>query len=153
MELIVVMVILGVMIGFALPRVSRGVFQSDTRTGIALLVHAVETERRAAAVLNQDRDLCFRPGSGNVFSHADDNPGEKTPFITLPDTLRVDHVAFSHRRIDPDTDPCIRFHKQGYADGAVIHLSHTDGDQYSLVIRPFLFSTEVVAGHASLDLP
>jgi Tfp pilus assembly protein FimT len=174
MELIVVIVIISLMLVFAVPEFSWKIMRDDTEIAVNRIVHNIQELKIQAPVQNRDLYMCFQTAANTISmgEHTlEENTEETWKEITwekqaldsentteyptiefpLPDNIRIDHVAFSDKKTDPGSEPCILFYKNGYCDWAVIHLSHMDGRDFSLMVQPFLHKIQTYEGHVPLD--
>lgn len=167
MELIVVMVIMGLLMAFAMPEFSHRILRDDTETAVNQIVQHIQHLKQQAIVLNRDLYMCFDT-TGNIIrigGNTDEtpvfppenvtDPEESSAFpeteVQLPDDIRIDHVFFAHETAEPGSELCIRFYKKGYSDWAVIHLTNTEGRRFSFVIEPFLHKIQTYKGYVDLD--
>ncbi len=154
LELIVVICLMGIVAAFAFPRFSSTFFRDKKEITINQLHLNVVKLKKEAPIQGQTLMMCFAEGSGTVsIKAAARSPvsGETTAIaeFLLPDGMTVDTIEFS-----PGTaphGPCIRFHKKGYSDPAIIHLSDSDGRRFSLVIPKFLHRVDYHEGDIRFD--
>jgi prepilin-type N-terminal cleavage/methylation domain-containing protein len=160
MELIVVMVIMGLLMAFAVPEFSHRILRDDAETAVNLMIQHIQHLKQQAVVQNRDLYMCFDTTAniiriGEKTDEAPVSPEESSAFpeteVQLSDDIRIDHVSFAHETIETESDLCIRFYKKGYSDWAVIHLTNTEGQRFSLVIEPFLHKIHTHKGYVELD--
>lgn len=159
-ELIVVMSLIGIMLGFAAPQLKSALFQDGTKkvsrwfmvTIPAIKSKAVREQKVMALSISIDEDKVWvvdpQPPPPQPLEGAEDEeeqikipqapaPVKQKEFELPPDTHILD-VQF------PNQDPIsvgeveIYFYHKGYSDHAIIHLENSDGDRYSFLIEPFL---------------
>lgn len=167
MELIVVMVIMGLLMAFAVPEFSHRILRDDAETTVNLIVQHIQHLKQQAVVQNRDLYMCFDTAANiiRIGENTDEaqisppeivtDPEESSTFpeteVQLSDDIRIDHVSFAHETIETESDLCIRFYRKGYSDWAVIHLTNTEGQRFSLVIEPFLHKIHTHKGYVELD--
>ncbi len=154
-ELIVVMSIISLLVLFAVPEFSHRIIRDDTKITVNQIVYNIENLRQNARIQNKDLYMCFQTATNFIYM------GERPPAPDLPDTeassrfplpsdVRIDDIEFFIPPAQMNSTPCIRFDKKGYSDWAIIHLSDTDGRNFSLVVEPFL-PTQIHKGYVRLD--
>lgn len=144
LELIVVILLLTILLGFAIPAF-RDHSLADSPEGAARqLVSAVNRlkiaaiDRQSTHTLHLDLDrrlLRVTRADENANEDTDRAPSSEWP---LPEDLRISQV-----RLPGDGDvrsgtAFIGFYPQGYSDRAVIHLAGRDAPPIALVIEAFL---------------
>ncbi len=154
LELIVVVFLMGIVSAFAFPRFSSTFIRDEKDITINQLRLNVVKLKKEALIQGKTLMMCFREGTGAIVikeaaqSRISGEGPESTQFL-LPGGMTVDTIEFS-----PGTAPhetCIRFHKKGYSDQAIIHLSDSDGRPFSLVIPRFLHHVDYHEGYIRFD--
>ncbi len=154
LELIVVIFLMGFVLAFAFPRFTNTFIRDKKDITInQLRLNAVHLKKEAL-IQGKILMMCVQEGTGSILIKdaaprpiSDETP-EPEAFL-LPDGIIVDGIEFR-----PGTDPhgnCIRFHKKGYSDQAIIHLSDNDGRPFSLVTHMFLNQVDYREGHIQFD--
>lgn len=155
-ELIVVMSLIGIMLGFAAPQLKTAMFQDGTKKAsrwFMITIPAIKSkalrEQKVMALgvsIDQDKVWVVDPQPTPQPSEDDEEKMEvpevaapaKTKEFKLPADIHILDVEF------PNQDPIsvgeaqINFYHKGYSDHAIIHLENSDGDRYSFMIEPFL---------------
>ena len=124
-ELMVVIVILGIMVNFGMPRIYnaskdnvKDVSRKFINKVLDLKIQAVREQKSLELIID------FENNSLNSFKLPED--------VYLMDLQRPDGEKES-------TDKSIvRFFKNGFSDYVAIHLENDDGEQTTLVVEPFL---------------
>lgn len=156
MELIVVLVIISVMVAFAVPEFSQKVFRDDTKIAINWLVQNIGKLKKDAKIQGKDLVMCIQPGT-RIIQIQEKMMGEQSldqedvTDYALPEDVNIDTVEITANTTDNELKPCIRFFKKGYSDQAIIHLSNSNGENFSIVIQPFLHSVQTHQGFFQFD--
>lgn len=154
-ELIVVIALLGIMIGFSVPRLHHTLFLDDTRTASRWVIGKVQ-RLKEAAVQNQKQYILHIDLDTNQIWDTEESMSEEDRdnaalnAYELPGNLEVIDVEFpvggkiSGERAD------ITFYKAGYSDKALIHIQ--DGaEQMSFLIEPFLTQIKLFDKYAGFE--
>ncbi|MCG8529793.1 MAG: prepilin-type N-terminal cleavage/methylation domain-containing protein [Desulfovibrionales bacterium] len=123
-EFMVVICLLGLMVGFALP--SLGPRLGRDEGAVNWLAVNMGRFKEMARGGDKTLQLCYLP---EIHAFRLTGAGDKSPYF-LPETLRV--------RMESPGGDCIRFYPRGYSDGAKIHLWESGGREFTLVVEPFL---------------
>jgi prepilin-type N-terminal cleavage/methylation domain-containing protein len=169
-ELIVVMSLIGIMLGFAAPQLKTALFQDGTKkasrwfmiTIPAIKSKAVREQKVMALGISIDQDKVWVVDPQPTPQPFEGDEGEeekmevpepaapvKTKEFELPADIHILDVQF------PDQDPIsvgeteIYFYHKGYSDHAIIHLENSDGDRYSFMIEPFLPNVRRIDNYVS----
>jgi prepilin-type N-terminal cleavage/methylation domain-containing protein len=152
-ELVVVMALMGVVVGFALPRFHRMTSGDATDDLIQWIGLKVQSLREKAQIEQRPWDLVFDFDAGEIRTATVERPmeeeevPEQTSMQEPERRAMADAGADSGRIVDvilaPDQkassgEITIRFYPQGYADSALIHLVDGEGIYRTLKIEPFL---------------
>ena len=121
LELIVVILLLTILLGFAIPAFQAGGASGSQDRVARELLHAVKKLKIAA--LN-DRNSDPAP------------PGQFERI--LPDDIRIEHVRFAGREEIRSGVAVIAFYPQGHSDRAVIRLTDGSSKPIDLVVEAFL---------------
>ena len=145
LELIVVILLLTILLGFAIPA-----FQADpaggSRDRVAReLAHAVKKLKIAALRRQTVHELHMNLDQNRFWvtqteaATADDAaPAPQQAERTLPDDIRITHVRFADNREVRSGTVVIAFYPQGYSDRAVIRLTDDADTSTDLVVEAFL---------------
>ncbi|MDR2548860.1 MAG: prepilin-type N-terminal cleavage/methylation domain-containing protein [Desulfobulbus sp.] len=155
-ELLVVMVLMGVIASFAVPRIGGFIYADRLKTTVRKLVGLIH---RSAQMARQDQMpylLTYKPGE-RLFVAAPEEParGEKKDAavgreerLTLADTVAVRDVWSWFGGLQAGDTMGIRFNKNGYVEPTIIHLRQEDGQEMSVILTPFLGKVKVEEGYA-----
>lgn len=146
-ELTIVVLLIGLMLTFAAPRV-RDVLQEDGLKTAARQLNGAVKELRNEAVREQvDYVIQFNLDNGEYWPYSVDMTPEKKDemkkrAIHLPDGVKIADMYRIGEAKKTDGEAQVVFFKKGYIQPTVIHL--LKGDQYfTVVIAPFLAKMKV----------
>ena len=164
-ELIVVMALITIMLGFATPQLRSVLFVDGTKKAsrwMMITIPAIKTKairEQKLMVLgisidqnnmwvvdpqptkkeeNSDEEDEFKDSED--FENTDDlkeGPAKQNLF-KLPSDLHIVDVEFPNEDRISTGEADINFYPQGYSDHAIIHVEDNDGNRFSFLIEPFL---------------
>lgn len=157
-ELIVVIVLLGLMVAFAIPRMDGYLFSGGMDRVSRWIVLNV-SELKSKAVRDQSDYRLHADTAANLFYISAEIMDEemleaaRKSGFKLPDSVSITDVIFP---FEPDTEADemadgIRFYKKGYSDNAIIHIESAGGDRLSFIIEPFISKVTVRDGFILFD--
>jgi prepilin-type N-terminal cleavage/methylation domain-containing protein len=155
MELIVVIALLGIMIGFSIPRFHDTLYLDETRKASRWIIGKVHALREAAIQKQKQYILHIDLDTNRIWdtegSMSEESRDEAAlDAQALPGDIEIVDVEFpiggkiSAGRAD------ITFYKSGYSDKALIHIQDDD-EQLSFLIEPFLTKVRLFDKYASFD--
>jgi prepilin-type N-terminal cleavage/methylation domain-containing protein len=155
MELIVVIALMGIMIGFSVPRLHDTLYLDETRKASRWIIGKVHALREAAIQKQKQYILHIDMDTNRIWdtegSMSEESRDEAAlDAQALPEDIEVIDVEFpiggkvSAGRAD------ITFYKSGYTDKALIHIQDDD-EQLSFLIEPFLTKVRLFDKYASFD--
>ncbi|GAB6097753.1 hypothetical protein JCM14469_40070 [Desulfatiferula olefinivorans] len=155
-EIIVVIVLIGLMFSFALPRMD-GLLYMDNRDRVSRWVVLNVEHLKGLSVKKQVRYILHVDISANAFWISEEGMEEdalaearKSGFALPPDIRLVD-IIYPFPGREDDTRSEVFFYPQGYCDHAVIHMENADRDKLSFVIEPFLPPVGIRDGFVMFD--
>ena len=170
MELIVVIVIISIMLVFAMPELSGRIFRDDNKTAINWIIFNVSKLKNQAVNQGKDFFMCVNQDTNTISiretgedkdnlqptgetATSDDSDGSDISKFLMPENLSLDGVEFNYQdqKVADAKKACIEFHKQGYSDQAIIHISNSDGTGFSCLIRPFLNKVKIYQGNKGFE--
>ena len=151
-ELVVVTAMLGMLLGFAAPRVAQQLFTSDVdeveqwlnSTTTSLREKAQRTQTPLVLKIDMGGQQFFIETEAAVSAELEAEPQAA---LKLPVGIRINQVLLGQTSIPVNTEARIRFFPDGAADPAVLHVSDNDGQQFAWVIEPFLTAIAKLEGH------
>ena len=145
LELIVVVLLLTILLGFAIPAFQAGNAGGSRDRVARELAHTVRKLKIAALDrqiihrlhldLNQNRIWVTR---GEPAAGLDDAPSSPQSERTLPEDIRIAKVRFADNREIRSGKAEIAFYPQGYSDRAIIRLTDKANTTVDLVVEAFL---------------
>lgn len=160
-ELILVMVLIGITMAFAVPRFSNFAFSDplkQTTRKLTLLITqasrlAVRTSRPYFLEYDsQTRRFKVLPvekkesGEGDFVSDEQDH----LPTLQLPDSVLLTDVSFAATEKKSSESFSLRFSDKGYLEPCLIHIRDQGGDQMTLKLSPFVGNVTIHQGYLSL---
>ena len=154
LELIVVIVLLGLMFGIAVPRFRQAMLNDSLDATSLRIIGLIQNLRERAISDQASYVLHFDIPGGKLWSFAVDATEEeqetaKERAYQLPADIDIEDIwAWSSGKLYDEAK--INFSKKGYIEQAVIHLQSEDGRQLSLELTPFLGSIKIHEGYIDL---
>ena len=149
-ELIVVIVIMSVLLVFTVPRMSGFIFQDDTDQIVRWLVIKGRALRNGAVEQQKDYFLNIDIDNSKLWVTDETIDTEEAMekayknSFSLPETVVIRDVVYPGAGKALQGSVAISFHKQGYADQAIIHIRDDDDRNVSLMVEAFLPSVRWV---------
>ena len=151
-ELVVVVAMLGMLMGFAAPRVADKLFTNDADEVENWL--KLETGRLRDKAQQAQVTLVLRVdvGGQQFFIETEEAPSadletEPQAALKLPDSLQINQVLLGQGSIPVNNQAPIRFFPDGTADQAVLHMTDDNGQRFAWVIEPFLTTIAKMEEH------
>jgi len=146
-ELIVVIVIIGIVLSFTVPRLRDDLLNDSLRAAARQLVGTVRELRSDAVREHVDQILHFDLGANAFWTSAADMTPEKLDekkrdASRFPAGVRVSDVEFGAETVKSDGEIKITFSRHGFGTPAVIHLAKGERT-VTVVLAPFLRSIKV----------
>ncbi len=160
-ELIVVMSLVTVMLGFAGPQLKNVLFEDGTKKASrwlmlsipAIKTKAVREQKLMALGVSIDQDKVWvvdpQPPKGKEEGNEDEedfenidnlekgSPIKQKPF-EFPNDVHIMDVEYPDKDRISVGETEIYFYPKGHSDHAIIHVEDGDGERYSFIIEPFL---------------
>ena len=155
-ELTVVVVLIGLMLAVTVPRFRYALLTDDLKTAARKLVGIIKAVRSEAIREQQSLILQFDLES-NRFWLESEGMNEEERLVSqekafaLPDGVRFRDVWLKGEGKKMGGETAIRFHKKGYVQPAVIHLSSEDGRDFTLVLSPFLGRVQILEKYVDFE--
>ena len=154
-ELIVVIVLLGLMLGVSIPKFRQALLSDSLDTAALRVIGLVQNLREKAIsgqvsyILHFDiREKRIWAFAGNASEEEQETARDRA--YELPQDIRIKDVWTwsSGKFFDEGT---IRFSRKGYIEQSVIHLQSEDGREVSLELTPFLGSIKIHEGYVDIN--
>ena len=161
-ELIVVIALIAILLTVTLPKFDvAGLFKNRTMGAedlgrwIAMIRHQALKENRDIALhIDDDGARLWLTRNG---MNETDPENTRSNAMALPGNLRITDMIFAetfrHGSADlgkTGSDRIIRFNRNGYADGVILHVTDR-GSPMSVKLAPFLMEIETIDRHVSYD--
>lgn len=160
-ELIVVMTLITIMLGFAVPQLRSALFVDGTKktsrwlmiTIPAIKTKAIREQKLMVMGISIDENNLWvvdpQPSKKEKIDMEDQGEdiedledfGEEPPkqkTFKLPSEVRIMDVEFPNQDRISVGETEIYFYPKGHSDHAIIHLEDNDGHRFSFLIEPFL---------------
>jgi len=154
-ELIVVIVLLGLMLGVSIPRFRQALLSDSLDTAALRVIGLVQNLREKAISGQVPYILHFDIRENRIWAFAGNASEEEQEIARdrayeLPQDIRIQDVwTWSNGKFfDEGT---IRFSRKGYIEQSVIHLQSEDGREVSLELTPFLGSIKIHEGYVDIN--
>ena len=153
-EITVVLVLIGIMLGISLPRV-RDILSSDRLNKTARMLIGMSRELRSDAVREQvDYELHVDLERRSFWKFSVDTTAEKRDefkrrAMMLPDGILIKDIQIYGEGKKTKGEMVIRFFKKGYMQPAVVHLSFEDRNM-TLLFNPFIASVKTYNDYVDL---
>lgn len=154
-ELIVVIVLLGLMLGVTVPRFRQALLNDSLDTTALRLVGLVQNLRERAISGQVSYILHLDIRGKRIWAFASTASGEEQEIARerayeLPADVKIQDVwSWSNGKFF--NEGTIRFSRKGYIEQSVIHLQSEDGREVSLELIPFLGSIKIHEGYVDFD--
>ncbi len=146
-ELSVVVLLIGMMLFLAVPRVRDTLLNDDLKAAARRMIGAAQELRNESVREQTDYVLHLDLDPPAFWSASSDTTAEKRAELRkaatrLPEGIRIMDVRQADGAKKSEGEVAIRFFRRGYAEPAVIHLAKDDR-VLTLVLNPFLQSVTV----------
>lgn len=142
MEIIVVIVIISLMMGFAVPRLDSFLSEDRSKKGVRLLAAMVSDLKRKSVKTGQDYLLVINPLDNKVWVETQDPKNAQKR--SLGEDINIKGVNFGSDRFISGSKVYIGFFKKGYNDPfSVVLQNRTSQKIYTMVFHPFLSSPDI----------
>jgi type II secretion system protein H len=158
LEMMVVIIIIGTITAIAIPRMSD-MFEVNLKSAMRRIIGTAQFAFNESVIKQTPLRLNFSPETGEYWLSAMVTSGDTAQFVEYPSDIAKpqwlpDGVFFtdivtphdSEKRTDGD-DIFLTFFPTGYVERGVIHLSSTDGRQFTLVVAPMTGKITVLDGY------
>jgi prepilin-type N-terminal cleavage/methylation domain-containing protein len=146
-ELSVVVLLIGMMLLIAVPRVRDTLLNDDLRAAARQIIGASREIRNEAVREQVDTILHLDLSQPGFWTYAADTTAEKRAeirkgAIRFPAGIRIAGVRHAEEVAKTDGEASVRFFRRGYVEPSVIHLVKDDR-AFTLVFNPFLHAVNV----------
>jgi len=142
-EITVVIFLIGLIIGLAMPRVRDALLTDDLRRSSRNMIGLLKELRNEAIRENKAYFMHFDLDANRFWIDSasmseEEQARAREKASSLPEGVRVLDVWFQGKGKTLGGETVIRFSKKGYVPQSVIHLGSEDGRSLTLELNPFL---------------
>ncbi len=154
-ELIVVIVLLGLLFGIAVPNFREAMLTDSLDATSLNIIGLVQDLREKAASEQVSYILHLDISEKRIWAYASNASEEEQELARegaaiLPDEVTLQDV-WSWTSGKQYNEATIRFSRKGYVEQSMIHLQSEDGREVSLELTPFLGSIKIHDGYVDFD--
>jgi prepilin-type N-terminal cleavage/methylation domain-containing protein len=155
-EITVVIFLIGLIIGLAMPRVRDAFLTDDLRRTCRKMIGLMKELRNEAIRENKAYFMHFDL-DGNRFwvdstsMSEEEQARAREQASSLPEDVRVVDVWFRGKGKTVGGETSIRFSNKGYVPQSAIHLSSEDGRSFTLELSPFLGRVKVLESYVEYE--
>lgn len=152
LELMVVIMLLSILLGFAIPAFQRGGRADSPDDAARGLLHAVAKLKNAALRHQQIHQLHLDLDANRIWVTREAEPGQdgaapRQSEWALPDDIRMAYVRFPDKREIRSGTVTLSFYPQGYSDRAIVRLTDDGTEPTDLIVEAFLPMALIAANH------
>jgi prepilin-type N-terminal cleavage/methylation domain-containing protein len=154
-EVTIVILLMGFMLSFALPRIRDVALSDNLKTTVRTLTSTIKELRYQAIKDNREYFLKFSFASNKFWgdspnlSEVDRAAALKDAFSPPPD-VRIIDICLKDGEKYLSGIISIGFSREGYISPSVIHLGSEDGRQFTLSLKPFLGNIDVLEKYVEI---
>jgi general secretion pathway protein H len=157
LELIVVMVLIGIVTSFTVPRIADFLFADQLKGTVRKLVGLINQtsllaqQRQVSYLLTYDAGQHRFKVEPEQQEEAGKDAGERIGGLPLARSVTVKYLWSWYGGTRSAKEFVIRFSKNGYIEPTIIHLQEEGGDELSVVLSPFLGKVRIVDSAVAPD--
>ena len=149
LELTVVLLLIGLIVGLATPRIRDTLLTDDLKGSTRTIIGLVKGLREEAIREQKDYALHFDFEANRFWIDSSSMTEEeqaraREKATQLPRSVHVQDIWFRTKGKKMTGETEIRFYKKGYVSHSVIHLGSEDGREMTIELNPFLGRIKVV---------
>lgn len=155
-ELIVVIVLIGLMFTFALPKMDGFLFSGETDRVSRWIVLNIPNLKTKAVKDQKRYSLNVDVPANTLYISTDEmddallHQARENGF-KLGDSVRLVDVVFPFENPEDEEMLNVFFYTKGYSDNAIIHIENENSERFSFIIEPFLSGVEIKEGFVLFD--
>jgi len=155
-ELIVVIALIGIIYSLTIPRFQQAILSDNLQGAIRKFVGNIKTLRNEAIREHKDFYLNFDLNADEFWVMERGMSPEKRAqsrknAYTLPDEVHISEISFPEKVDRIMGEVQIMISEKGFIQPAIIHLKSDDGNEFSLIMRPFLGKVEIMDGYIDYE--
>ena len=149
LELTVVLLLIGLMVGLATPRIRDTLLTDDLKGSARTIIGLVKALREEAIREQKDYALHFDFESNRFWVDSsamteEEQVQAREKASQLPQGVHIKDIWFRTKGKKMTGETEIRFYKKGYVPHSVIHLGSEDGREMTIELNPFLGRIKVI---------
>jgi hypothetical protein len=137
----IVLVIIGITMGYISPRIFNGLFASNMDRAIRDIMSMIQVTRSSAITKHQTFFIRFDIDHGKIAMYAQPESSGKEPAMLkerdLPDGIVLKAVKSPYQPKKDKGQMDLRVTTEGVVEQGVIYLDSGDGKTYTLQVKPF----------------
>jgi prepilin-type N-terminal cleavage/methylation domain-containing protein len=151
LELAVVMLLLSILLGFALPAILGGDMLASRAGTARKIAWAVKQLKHDALTRQTPHRLHFDLDAGRIWATREHGPNDtadekQTDPWALPEGMRIESIEFPRGETLQTGEVMIGFYPQGHSDRALVRLRADNGDHTDILIETFLPFARILDG-------
>ena len=155
-EIAVVILLIGLMITLASPRIRNAILTDNLKITTRRLVGLVKGLRNDAVREQKEYVVHFELDSNRYWTESSSMSEEERARARekarqLPDDVKVLDIWFKGRGKKMRGEASIRFTKKGYVRQSVIHLGSEDGRVFTIILNPFMAKVWVLEKYVEFE--
>ena len=158
-ELIVVLVLISVVVGFSFPRLRYSLLEDKLESSVRRLVGVVKETREKAIREHTAQYIRIDLAKNRLWveplssaAAGDEHAAQRSRVIEFSENIRIVDLWNQTRGKIMEGEATIRITEKGYTEPTVIHLQAKDGRTVSLELQPFLGSIKFSEGYVDSAL-
>ena len=142
-ELMVVMLLISIVLGVAIPKFDSGVFQDPVKRLSRWMVITVRTLRSEAIQKQKTQGLVIDLENGSMWPVSEEMSEEALAAapekaMKLSDTVRLVDVEYPGQEPVTSGTTEVKFYPAGFSDQVLIHMQTDDGERITYMVEPLL---------------
>lgn len=155
-ELIVVLVLLGVVLAFAGPRLRHAVLEDPLKAVARKMVGIIDHLRNEAVRKQEAHALCVDLSANTFWTHRASMPVEEQGLArekarSLPPEVRVRDIWIKGEGKIVEGEARIVFTSKGYTQASAVHLRSGDGREITLELSPFIGQVSILDKYVEFE--
>lgn len=153
LELVLVMVLIGLTMAFAVPRLDLHLFTDPLKQSGRKLTQLILDTSQKASRTSRPYVLEYDPGVRrfSVFSGQKEEDLSEPSVLQLPDGVSVQQIVSSVRGEQTTGKLRLEFSARGYLEPSLVYLRDSSGNVMTLKLSPFLSKVSILSEYVALD--
>ncbi|WP_448874005.1 pilus assembly FimT family protein [Desulfobulbus propionicus] len=158
LELIVVMALIGLTAGFAMPQLGGFLAADQMKSDVRKLIGLIHQTANLARREQEPYLLTYRPDEHRFVAEPEEKRDQESTeqsgkLLSLPvaESVVVGEFWSWYGGVQDRDERRIRFSREGYIEPTILYLGREDGREMSLILSPFLGTIRVEENHVVPD--